>query len=164
MGNNAPEQRKKMTAVNYAPATPRKSPGVGFLLGFLFGPFGMFYVSAKAGLISLIYLPFVFFTGGFGLLGWWLFGFLGLLLVSSANNKADFEARNQVNWNALTDEQKLAKQQEIQANADARNSEIEKKKEEYNNKTHWEKNKVGYIVFAGVIVGIPLLAFLVNLV
>jgi len=154
-----------MTTINYAtPATPRKSAGVGFILGFLFGPFGMFYVSAKAGLISLLYIPFVFITGGFGILGWFLFGFLAMGLVSSKNNTADFEARNQINWNALTDEQKLAKQQEIQANADSRNAEIEKKREEYNNKTHWEKYGVAYIVTVGLVVGLPLVAFLANLI
>ena len=153
-----------MTTVNYAATKPRKSPGVGFLLGFLFGPFGMFYVSATAGLISLIYIPFVFITGGFGILGWFLFGFLAMALVSSKNNTADFEARNQVNWTALTDEQKLIKQQQIIDEADARNAQLAQLKEEYNNKTHWEKNKVGYIVFAGVIVGLPLLVFIVSLI
>ena len=153
-----------MTTVNYAATKPRKSPGVGFLLGFLFGPFGMFYVSATAGLISLIYIPFVFITGGFGILGWFLFGFLAMALVSSKNNTADFEARNQVNWTALTDEQKLIKQQQIIDEADARNAQLAQLKEEYNSKTHWEKNKVGYIVFAGVIVGLPLLVFLVGLI
>jgi len=150
-----------MTTVNYAVTTPRKSPGVAFLLGFLFGPFGMFYVSAVAGLISLIYLPFIFLTGGFGLLGWWLFGFLGLLLVSSNNKKADFEAQNQINWTALTDEQKLAKQQQIVDETDARNAQLAQLKEEYNSKTHWEKNKVGYIVFASVVVVGLLLVFVI---
>ena len=86
-----------MTTVIYAATTARKSPSVGFLLGFLFGPFGMFYVSAIAGLISsLLYIPFVFITGGLGFFGWFLFGFLAMALVSSKNNTADFQARNQV--------------------------------------------------------------------
>ena len=153
-----------MTTMQYAaPTQPRKSPGVGFILGFLFGPFGMFYVSAKAGLISLLYIPFVFITGGFGILGWFLFGFLAMGLVSSKNNTADFEARNQVNWAALTDEQKLIKQQQIVDEADAREAERARLKAEYDSKTHWERNGLGYIVFGGVLLGVPLIVFLISL-
>ena len=79
-----------MTTMQYAsPTQPRKSAGVGFLLGFFFGPFGMFYVSVAAGLISVgIYIPFVFLTGGFGIFGWFLFGFLAMALASGKNNTA----------------------------------------------------------------------------
>ena len=63
--------------------TEPKSAGIGFLLGFLFGPFGLLYVSAVTGIVAIaVYIPIVIITGGFGLLAWVFFGVLGAILAT----------------------------------------------------------------------------------
>ena len=62
--------------------TQPKSAGIGFLLGFLFGPFGLFYVSVVSGIVAVaVYLRIVFITGGLGLVAWIFFGILGAILA-----------------------------------------------------------------------------------
>jgi len=51
----------------------RKSPGLAALLGFLFGGFGLMYVSVKKGLITLAVLVIIgLITGGAGAVILWL--------------------------------------------------------------------------------------------
>ena len=50
-----------------------KSPGIAALLGFLFGGFGLMYVSVKKGLIALVILLIIgLITGGAGIVILWL--------------------------------------------------------------------------------------------
>ena len=94
---------EKAISTVYVVAPPaRKSMGVAFLLGFFFGPFGMFYTSATAGIVSValwlvIGLPLAFFTVGVGLVVWFFFGFLGIALANGKNKKNDFLQAQQVN-------------------------------------------------------------------
>ena len=64
----------------------------------------------------------------------------GIAMINSANKKT-----NEINWNALTDEQKLVKQQQILDRQEEQRKENERKLEEWNNKSHWGKYKPAYL-------------------
>ena len=71
----------------------RKSVGTGVILGLLFGPLGMFYVSGTAGAVSLIASIFLAFVAAPALvLGPVVFAVLGGVLVSNHNS------RNVIPW------------------------------------------------------------------
>lgn len=67
----------------------KKSPGVAFLLGFLFGPFGLLYVGVMqtvAAFLVLIVVTVV--TGGIGALPFWILcGIWGAVTASQHNGK-----------------------------------------------------------------------------
>ncbi len=66
----------------------RKDPMLAAILGFLFGCFGLLYVSFKHAAIAFVVLFSVgICTGGIGFLGWFLCGFYGYVIAEDHNEK-----------------------------------------------------------------------------
>lgn len=75
----------------------KKSPGIAALLGFLFGGFGLMYVSVAQGFVALgILLVVALITGGAGTPVVWLgCGIWGWVAASNYNEKqAAFDVQN----------------------------------------------------------------------
>ena len=77
----------------------------------------------------------------------------GVAMINTAKKN-----ENEINWNALTDEQKLVKQQQILDRAEEQRKLNEQKAKEWADKTHWQRNKVAYIVIPSIIISPAILA------
>ena len=77
------------SSYNYSSSKKKlKSPCIAFILGFLFGPFGLLYISAKLALWSFILLAiFGIITGGIGLSLWFACAFGGYFSAKDYNKK-----------------------------------------------------------------------------
>jgi hypothetical protein len=76
----------------------------------------------------------------------------GIAMVNSANKN-----KNEINWNALTDEQKLVKQQQILEASEAQAALQKQKQEEWAKQNAWQRYKAMWIAFMGIAV-IPVIA------
>ena len=66
----------------------RKDPILAAVLGFLFGCFGLIYVSVKHAAIAFVAIFSIgLCTGGVGFLGWFLCGVYGYVLAESHNQQ-----------------------------------------------------------------------------
>jgi len=87
------EEQRNMNENNYSndysnTSKKLKSPGLAFILGFLFGAFGLLYISFKQALWAFIILFLIaLITGGSGLILWFACGIWGYFAAKSYNEK-----------------------------------------------------------------------------